>query len=184
MPTRRAFLLSPLLALGLPALVGAQGFPGGLRDAFGSRFTPHPTLRELAHRRRRRGAGVTERVRHWSETAVDASGLDHTPPEPGDSRVFGEQLGPGRASRAMAIVHVAVFDAMNAVFGTHHGYSDLQGAPDNTSVHAAIAVAAHDALVAVFPSQTNDLDAALIDDLADIHDGRCEGLRRGEGLRR
>src|SRR6185436_7720981 len=174
MPTRRTFLLTSLVALGIPAHAGAQGFPGGLGEAFGSRFAPRPTLRDLARRRRRPGAAVIERLRHWSETAVDASGLDHTPPAPGENRLFGEQLGPGRASRAMAIVHVAVFDAMNAVLGGYHGYAGLPAAPDNTSVHAAIAVAAHDALVAVFPSQENDLDAALTDDLADIPDTRAK----------
>src|SRR6185436_15523480 len=129
MPTRRTFLLTSLVALGIPAHAGAQGFPGGLGEAFGSRFAPPPTLRDLARRRRRPGAAVIERLRHWSETAVDASGLDHTPPAPGENRLFGEQLGPGRASRAMAIVHVAVFDAMNAVLGGHHGYSGLPAAP-------------------------------------------------------
>ena len=43
-------------------------------------------------------------VHHWNEIAIDASGLDHTPVAPGETRVFGEQLGPGRASRAMAVV--------------------------------------------------------------------------------
>jgi hypothetical protein len=31
---------------------------------------------------------------------------------PGESRVFGEQLGPGRSSRATAIVHIAIFEAV------------------------------------------------------------------------
>jgi hypothetical protein len=30
---------------------------------------------------------------------------------PGEDRVFGERYGPTRASRAMAIVHIAMFDA-------------------------------------------------------------------------
>jgi hypothetical protein len=34
---------------------------------------------------------------------MDASGLDHTPVMTGEHRVFGENLGPGRSSRAMAI---------------------------------------------------------------------------------
>ena len=47
--------------------------------------------------------------------AINASGLDHTPVAPGENRIFGEQLGPCRSSRAMAIVHIAMFDALNAV---------------------------------------------------------------------
>src|SRR6266487_1123923 len=52
-----------------------------------------------------------EAVRRWNQIAIDASGLDHTPPGPGENRIFKQQLGPGRASRAMAIVHIAMFDA-------------------------------------------------------------------------
>src|SRR5213592_2503480 len=47
-------------------------------------------------------------VHRWNQIAVDASGLDHTPVAPGDPRVFGEQLGPGRSARAMAVVHIAI----------------------------------------------------------------------------
>ena len=159
MESRRTFLLG-MLALGLPVRAVAQGFPGGLEDAFGSRFGARANVRDLRRRRPRRGAGVMERVRHWNEVAIDTSGVDHTPSVPG-GRVFGEQLGPGRASRAMAIVHTAVFDAMNAVAGGFQGYTGLPAAPLGTSVEAAIALAAHDTLVALFPSQADDLDEEL-----------------------
>src|SRR6266487_2503198 len=42
-------------------------------------------------------------VRRWNKIAIDASGIDHATAR--------EQLGPGRASRAMAIVHVLIFEA-------------------------------------------------------------------------
>ena len=48
-------------------------------------------------------------ILRWNRIAIDASGLDHTPVAAGDPRHFGEQLGPCRASRAMGIVHVAMF---------------------------------------------------------------------------
>ena len=111
--SRRAFVLG-MLAFGLPAVAHGQAFPGG--------FDARPNVPELRARRRPRGQGVMERLRHWNEIAVDASGLDHTPVAPGDSRVFGEQVGPGRSSRAMAIVHIAVFDAVNAVVGGYQSY--------------------------------------------------------------
>jgi len=103
--SRRAFVLG-MLALGLPVRAGADGIHGGLRDAFGPRFDARPNLRE-PRRRRHRGQGVTDHLRRWNEIAIDASGFDHTPVPPGDPRVFGEQLGPGRSSRALAIVHIA-----------------------------------------------------------------------------
>jgi hypothetical protein len=172
MDTRRTFLLG-MLALGLPVSAAAQGFPGGLQDALGSRFGARPNLRDLRLRRPGRGAGALERVRHWNEVAIDTSGVDHTPVE---GRVFGEQLGPGRASRAMAIVHTAVFDAMNAIAGGFQSYTGLRAAPLGTSVEAAIALAAHDTLVALFPVQEDDIDEELAADLRLIPEGRPKTL--------
>ena len=106
-------------------------------------------------------------LHHWNRVAIDMSGVDHTPPGPDeDGADFGEQLGPGRASRAMAIVHIAVFDAINAIAGDYDGYTDLPRAPYGTSMEAAIAQAAHDTLAALFPAQRADADDELADDLA------------------
>jgi hypothetical protein len=175
------FLLG-MLAWGLPVRVGADGFPGGLGDALGPRFGARPRSSDLRRLRRRRGAGALDHLRHWNEVALDASGLDHTPTTPGEHRVFGEQLGPGRASRAMAIVHTAVFDAMNAIVGGYRSYTGLPSAPDGTSIEAAIALAAHDTLIALFPSQKDDLAETLVQDLSAIRDGRAkaQGIKLGQ----
>ncbi len=116
-----------------------------------------------------RGMGM---LRHWNEIAIDASGLDHTPVAPGEDRVFGEALGPGRASRAMAIVHIAAFEAVNAIAGGYRSYVGLAPAPADTSMEAAMAQAAHDTLVAMFPSQTAACDAHLAADLGRMMHGR------------
>lgn len=50
-------------------------------------------------------------------------------------------------------------------------YSRLAEAPSNTSVDTAIAQAAHDTLVALFPSQRAELDQRLATDLGRIPDG-------------
>ena len=72
--------------------------------------------------------------------------------------MFGEQLGPGRSSRAMAIVHIAIFDAVNAIAGGYRSYTGIcRRAPSDASMEAAIAQAAHDTLVALFPSQAATL---------------------------
>jgi hypothetical protein len=177
---RRAFLLG-MLAWGVPVCAGAEGFPGGLGDALGPRFGAGRNAGDLTKHRRRRRAGTMDSLRHWNEVALDATGLDHTPTMPGESRVFGEQLGPGRSSRAMAIVHTAIFDAMNAIVGGHQSYTDLRAAPGGTSIEAAIALAAHDTLIALFPSQKDDLDETLVDDLGGIREGRAktEGITLG-----
>ena len=48
-------------------------------------------------------ADARSRLDTWNRVAIDASGIDHIPVAPGENRTFGEQLGPGRAARAMAI---------------------------------------------------------------------------------
>jgi hypothetical protein len=146
--------ISSTLAVLTLSLVGSTG-------AFGQESAQH-------------GADSKSWVRYWNQVAINASGLDHTPVAPGETRVYGEQLGPCRASRAMAIVHIALFDAVNAVFGGYHSYTGLPPAPDGTSTNAAIAQAAHDTLVALFPSQAGSFDTRLAADLSLIPDGRSK----------
>lgn len=164
---RFVVLVLTLLTLGLPGVVRAEGFSGEVRDALGLRFDASPH-----HRNTRGRTEAMTGLRHWNEVAINSSGLDHTPVAIGEDRVFGEQLGPGRSSRAMAIAHIAIFDAVNAIAGRYQSYTGLPAAPRGTSMEAAIAQAAHDTLVALFPSQTARLDAELVSDLGGIRNGR------------
>ncbi|HEY0680866.1 MAG TPA: phosphatase PAP2 family protein [Steroidobacter sp.] len=95
-------------------------------------------------------------VLHWNSVAIDASGLDHTPVKAGENRIYGEAVGPGRSARAIAIVHIAMFDAMTAVEGGYKPFTSIPRVADPTrvSTRAAIAQAAHDTLKAMFPSQS------------------------------
>ena len=128
------------------------------------------------------GIGSTEQIRFWNQVAIDASGLDHAPPAPGEDRPFREQMGPGRASRALAIAQIAVFDSVNAIFGGYESYTGLAPASPGTSVDAAIAQAAHDTLVALFPAQTAHLDDVLADSLSRVRNGRpkANGIALGQ----
>ena len=170
--------LGAILILTPPSAVRADGFSGGIGDTFGPRFgaNPHqaPRIPIDPRRRPRPVLDAAGSVQHWNEIAIDATGLDHTPVAPGESRVFGEQLGPARASRAMAIIHLAIFDAVNAIEGGYNSYTGVGPAPFGTSMKAAIAQAAHDTLVALFPSQAPGFDAQLADDLTEIPDGRLK----------
>ena len=102
-------------------------------------------------------------VLRWNEIALDAVVDDH-------SGTFGapEQGGPTRTSRALAIVHIAIFDALNAIVGGHEPYIpvDLPAATlENASVEAAVSQAARDTLTSLYPSQQavfgRELDLAL-----------------------
>jgi hypothetical protein len=143
-----------LRALALLTLCAGAAVPG-----FGQASTQH-------------GADSTSWVRYWNQVGIDASGLDHTAVAPGEQRVFGEQFGPCRASRAIAIVQIAIFDAVNAISGGYHSYAYFVPAPDHASMNVAIAQAAHDTLAAMFPSQSPSFDTRLAADLALIPDDR------------
>jgi hypothetical protein len=130
--------------------------------------------------RLRRPTTAADRLRYWNQVAVDASGIDHTPLAPGEDRVFGEQLGPGRSSRAMAIVHIAIQDAVNSILGGYESYTRIARAGSSASVDAAIAQAAHDTLVAVFPSQTASFDELLAEDMSLVRAGPAAKQRGAE----
>ena len=108
-----------------------------------------------------------ETIRRWCALANDASGLDH-----GTAR---EQMGPGRASRAIAIVQIAVFDAVNAIDSRYQSFTAVRAPQGPVSVDAAVCQAAHDTLIALFPSQRAALDLLLAEDLAAIRDKKAKG---------
>jgi hypothetical protein len=150
--------------------VPAQEQPTAQREYLGSAFktakATASTAPTLLDRPLRRLTNAADSFRYWNQIAVDASGVDHTPLQPGDKRpTFGEQLGPGRASRAMAIVHIAIFDAVNSIVGGYRSYTGLPRMFTSASVDAAIAMAAHDTLVAMFPAQKPEFDELLARDL-------------------
>ena len=155
--------------------VSAEALRGGFDDAFGPRF--HPDARsippDLKHRPQH-GFDRASVVRHWNQVAIDASGLDHTPVAPGETRVFGEQFGPHRSSRAMAIVHLAIFEVVNAIEGDFKSYIDLPPAKLGTSLQAGVAQAAHDTLAALFPSQAASFDDLLAEELKEIPEGQLK----------
>src|SRR5262245_23894035 len=66
---------------------------------------------------------------------------------------------PPRASRAMAMVHAAVFDAVNGIEGGYAPYLVTAEPSPNASPVAAAAVAAHDVLAALYPARTSIFDA-------------------------
>jgi len=162
-------ILSTALFLGAAWSSSGDDFSGGFREALGPRYDAIANLR-IAPTPRNSASPADPRttLRHWNQIAINASGLDHTPVASGEARVFGEQLGPGRSSRAMAIVHIAIFDAVNSIAGGYRSYTSTTAAPPDTAMNAAIAEAAHDTLIALYPSQRGSLDALLADDLSHL----------------
>jgi hypothetical protein len=111
----------------------------------------------------------------WNQFALDITAIDHTtinvqPAEP----TYAEQYGPHRAARAMAIVHLAMFEAVNAIYRKYESYSGIQGQilaaqgvpPDlnknSASVRTAIAYAAYETLRALYRQKTGILFIDLV----------------------
>lgn len=86
--------------------------------------------------------------------------------------------GPCWATRNMAMVHTAVFDAVNSVDRIYHPYKINLVAPAGASKEAAAAQAAHDVLLSLYPGQAATFNAALTTSLAGIP----EGLGKSQGI--
>src|SRR5262249_45961371 len=91
-------------------------------------------------------------------------------------------LGPAVNSRVLAIVQAAVYDAVNSIDGTHTPYLSMISAPTGASAEAAVAQAAHDTLLSIYPAQSGLLDLALKASLQTIQDGdaKTAGIQVGQ----
>jgi PAP2 superfamily len=159
--------LSFTFASGLEA---QQGFKGNVQEALGNRFNSDGRAPKLTLQSSPRTDAMST-LMGWHDASMFATGLDHTPVASGEQRVFGEQLGPCRAARAIAIVHIAMYDSIVALTGGYASYSNIAPVTDsNVSLKIAIAQASHDALVALFPSQKVSFDQMLSTDLANTQE--------------
>jgi hypothetical protein len=93
-----------------------------------------------------------------------------------------KQLLPPANARAMAILHVAMFEAVNAIDRRYAPYKLKLSADSDASKEAAAAAAAHAVLVALHPDRKASLDADLQAALASIADGpaRAKGIALGK----
>ena len=172
-------VLITFLTLSLPVSARAQG-------PLGESHCLQEVAQESPDRHRSPKADTTRRLLFWNEIALKANARDHARLAP----LRPDQGGPLRTARAFAIVHIAMFDAFNAIVGGYESYTDLGLASldedldcdrDRASVDAAIAQAAGDTLIALFPSQAEDIAAVQRADLKSIPKGaaKAAGIRIG-----
>jgi hypothetical protein len=103
---------------------------------------------------------------------------------------------PPDGARTLAMVHVAVFDAVNAIDRRYEPYALEERGPANASADAAAASAAYSVLVGLFPARQSPLADAYAAALARVPDGEskragvelgrraasaCLSLRSGDG---
>jgi hypothetical protein len=79
---------------------------------------------------------------------------------------------PGPISRGGAMMHGAIYDAVNSIApSTHHPYLVSVPSAPTASIGAAVAQAAHDTLAAAFPTTKIDLDQVRHDAIAALPPG-------------
>ena len=110
----------------------------------------------------------SDAVLQWNAIALDAIRVDRT--------------APPMAARDLAILHVAIYDAVNSIDRQYAPYVSYIDVHPRASKEAAVAAAAHDVLIALFPSQQTTIDTKYTEALAAITDGTAEteGIAVGE----
>ena len=85
-------------------------------------------------------------------------------------------------TRNFAILHAAIYDAVNAIDRTHEPLLISVRGPRSASETAAADAAAHTALVGLYPQQQGILDHDYAAELAQVPDGpaKDKGIRLGE----
>ncbi|HVU33979.1 MAG TPA: vanadium-dependent haloperoxidase [Opitutaceae bacterium] len=109
-------------------------------------------------------------VLYWNHEALNATRLARNPP-PVSSFYF-------------ATFHAAIFDVVNSITRTRHGWAIDEPAPAGIAMDAAIAGAAHRVMVSLWSASSNphDLQTAYDKALAAIPDGpaKTQGIAWGE----
>lgn len=110
------------------------------------------------------GSGV---VTDWNQALLDSVAASNT--------------APPVASRMMAMLHVAQFEAANSVQRDYRSYRQYFDCPADTSVDAAAAQAARDVLTSLFPARQAIFDAQLTNHLNLIPSSpaKTEGITLG-----
>lgn len=114
-------------------------------------------------------ANPPDQVSAWNEVAMETS-------SPGKT--------PGELTRAMAMTHIAIYDALNAIDRRYQPYCYPDSGDPYASPEAAIIAAAHTVLSHLNPAQTgNSKWIALHGSLASIPDGpeKSAGIQIGTG---
>jgi hypothetical protein len=113
----------------------------------------------------------------WNRVATDAA--------------VAAQLDPLNESRVFAILHAAIHDALYAIERRYESYQPNSAAAPNALPEAAVAGAAHTALVELMPARKADFDAALaaVKDRSGLQVGRQAAAailakRRDDGAHR
>ena len=106
--------------------------------------------------------GRPDPVLEWNNVLIAALRADQT------------HAGPGFSSRTGAIMHAAIFDAVNAIDGSYAPFLVDARASRSTPIDAAVAAAGWRTLCTLYPLQKSTFDTGLATTLARVPNGRRE----------
>lgn len=106
-------------------------------------------------------------VLHWNRTLLGTIQADRT--------------APPVAARNLAILHTAIYDAVNSIVKMGRQYLTTVNTRPGASAVAAAAQAGYDTLVALYPTQRSRFDAELVRSLSRIPNGQAENDGRAIG---
>jgi PAP2 superfamily len=114
------------------------------------------------------GAVRADVIADWNEKAVNAGNT--------------ARVGNFPTARNIAMVHLAMFEALNSMEPRYTPYRARLSADPGASREAAAASAAHTVLVRVYPEQAPELDKALQASLSAVTDGspKTQGVQIGQ----
>jgi len=108
-------------------------------------------------------------ITDWDEKAISLVQTGTVPPPP-------------TANRALAILHIAMFDAVNSIEPRYKPYKIRLPATPDTSKEAAAAAAAGAVLVSLVPDAAENVQSSLTSYLATLPDGeaKSKGIKLGQ----
>jgi len=114
------------------------------------------------------GTASADVITEWNERAVAAG--------------YTAKQGPPVHGAIVAMVHLAMFEALNSIEPRYRPYRARLPAQAGASHDAAAAAAAHYLLARIYPDQAKELDKALQASLAAVTDAtsKANGIRLGE----
>jgi hypothetical protein len=126
----------------------------------------------------------------WNDVALEVHRRDFAFDLGADGRPLApQQIGPTRTSRALAIVHIAMYDAWNGAnatgknyLGVHAGAPSLPPLPPGASPDTAVAGAAAASLRALFSRQATFVESRLAEFCAGVP-MTVTGAQRRDGMR-
>jgi hypothetical protein len=132
--------------------------------------SPAPQVREVRTPNHIARKPVGDEVLRWNNVMLEA--------------IKAEKTSPPMAARNMAIVHAAIYDAVNGITQRSQPYAFIATGPAGTSPEAAAAVAAHRTLVDLFPKQAERFDKLLEESLSAVPPGpgRDAGITLGKAV--